>query len=85
MKFSYTTFRLNCTHPFGIARSSYNHYDRVFVYFEQDGFIGRGEAAPTERYNESIPQIVERLNQGISIPNKVSNIEELRGRDPDLH
>lgn len=77
MKLTYTTFRLQCTHPFGIARSSHNYYDRVFIYLEQDGIIGRGEAAPTERYNESIPQIVERLRKGILVPENVTDISEL--------
>jgi len=77
MNFSFTTYRLKCIHPFGISRSTFDYYDRVFVYFEQDGFIGRGEAAPTERYNESIPQIVARLEKGIHIPKNISNINEI--------
>jgi len=77
MNFNYTTYRLKCIHPFGISRSTFDYYDRVFVYFEQDGFIGRGEAAPTERYKESIPQIVARLEKGINIPKNISNINEI--------
>jgi len=77
MNFSYTAYRLACTHPFGISRSTFNYYDRVLVYIEQDGFIGRGEAAPTERYNETIPQIVERLEEGITFPQNISNINEI--------
>ena len=76
MKFSFTNYRLECTHPFGISRSSYNHYDRIFIYLEQDGLIGRGEAAPSERYNESIPQILERLRESVILPNKVQGIAE---------
>lgn len=76
MRLSYTTYRLKCTHPFGISRSSYDYYDRVFIYLEQDGFIGRGEAAPSERYNESIPQILDRLKHNIELPNTVINIDE---------
>ena len=77
MNFNYTTYRLKCIHPFGISRSTFDYYDRVFVYLAQDGFIGRGEAAPTERYNESIPQIVERLEKGIHIPKIISSIDEI--------
>jgi L-alanine-DL-glutamate epimerase-like enolase superfamily enzyme len=66
---------LKCIHPFGISRSSYDYYDRVFIYLEQDGFIGRGEAAPSERYNESIPQILDRLKHDIELPNTVFNID----------
>ena len=77
MRLSYTTYRLKCTHPFGISRSSYDYYDRIFIYLEQDGFIGRGEAAPSERYNESIPQILERLKSKIILPKVVTSIDEV--------
>ncbi|MBU0528425.1 dipeptide epimerase [bacterium] len=77
MRLSYTTYRLKCIHPFGISRSSYDYYDRVFIYLEQDGFIGRGEAAPSERYNESIPQILEILKSHITLPKNVTNIDEI--------
>ncbi len=77
MRLSYTTYRLNCKHPFGISRSTYNYYDRVFIYLEQDGLIGRGEAAPSERYKESIPQILDRLKNKIILPDNVNNIDEV--------
>ncbi len=77
MRLSYTTYRLKCTYPFGISRSSNDYYDRVFIYLEQGGFIGRGEAAPTERYNESISQIIECLKSKISLPENITNINEV--------
>jgi len=77
MRLSYTTYRLNCTHPFGISRSTYEYYDRVFIYLEQDGLIGRGEAAPSERYNESIPQILEILKNKITLPKDAINVNEI--------
>ena len=77
MRLSYTTYRLKCIHPFGISRSSNDYYDRIFIYIEQDDFIGRGEAAPSERYNESITQIIERLTNNIIFPNDVINIDEI--------
>jgi L-Ala-D/L-Glu epimerase len=77
VRLSYTSYRLKCTHPFGISRSTYNFYDRVFIYLEQDGFIGRGEATPSERYNESIPQILERLKNKIIFPKSVSSIDRV--------
>ena len=52
MKLSYTKYRIQCTHPFGISRSSHDHYDIVYLYLEHDGIIGRGEAAPSGRYDE---------------------------------
>jgi len=79
MVFGYTTYRLECIHPFTISRSSYNYYDRIFIYLEQDGIIGRGEAAPSERYGESFPQILNILKSEISLPENVNNIEELTG------
>ncbi len=77
MRLSYAIYRLKCTHPFGISRSSYDYYDRVFIYLEQDGLIGRGETAPSERYNESVPKILERLRNRIILPKAVSNIDEV--------
>lgn len=77
MKLYRTTYRLQCTHPFGISRSSHDYYDRIFIYLEQDGIIGRGEAAPSERYNESIPQIAEILKDKILLPQVVTNINEV--------
>lgn len=77
MDLKYTTYRLECIHPFKISRSSFSHYDRIFVYLEQDGLIGRGEAAPSERYEESVPLIIGALEERISLPHNVSNIEEL--------
>jgi L-alanine-DL-glutamate epimerase-like enolase superfamily enzyme len=79
MRLSYTTYRLKCTHPFGISRSSYDYYDRIFIYLEQDGLVGRGEAAPSERYGESIPQILEKLKNKIILPEDVTNIDEVIG------
>jgi L-alanine-DL-glutamate epimerase-like enolase superfamily enzyme len=77
MRLSYTTYRLKCTHPFGISRSFNDYYDRVFIYLEQDGLIGRGETAPSERYNESIPLVLERLKAEIILPKDVTNIDEV--------
>jgi L-alanine-DL-glutamate epimerase-like enolase superfamily enzyme len=77
MRLSYTTYRLKCTHPFGISRSSFDYYNRIFIYLEQDSLIGRGEVAPSERYSESIPQILERLKTEIILPKVVTNIDEV--------
>ena len=77
MKLSFTKYRLNCIHPFGISRSTYDYYDRVYIFIEQDSIIGRGEAAPTERYNESVSQILERLKNPIKLPDKFTEIAEL--------
>ena len=62
MNLSYTNFRINCNHPFGISRSTHDYYDVVFVYLEEGGIIGRGEAAPSGRYNEFAKDILGVLN-----------------------
>ncbi len=77
MVLKYATYRLKCIHPFKISRSSNSYYDRIFVYLEQDGLVGRGEAAPSERYNESVPQILDLLRNEIILPKNVIDIEEL--------
>ena len=76
MKFSFETYRIECTHPFGISRSSHSFYDIVFVYLEHNGIIGRGEAAPSNRYNESTDRILSVLNSGITVPDKMDDIHD---------
>lgn len=77
MKFSFETYRIECTHPFGISRSSHSFYDVVFIYLEHNGLIGRGEAAPSNRYNESTERILSVLNRGITVPDNMDDIHEL--------
>lgn len=77
MKFSFETYRIECTHPFGISRSSHSFYDVVFIYLEHNGLIGRGEAAPSNRYNESTERILSVLNKGITVPDNMDDIHEL--------
>ena len=76
MKFSFGTYRIECTHPFGISRSSHSFYDVVFIYLEHNGLIGRGEAAPSNRYNESTERILSVLNRGITVPDNMDDIHE---------
>ena len=76
MKFSFETYRIECTHPFGISRSSHSFYDIVFIYLEHNGLIGRGEAAPSNRYNESTERILSVLNRGITVPDNMDDIHE---------
>jgi len=76
MDFNFETYRIECTHPFGISRSSHSFYDIVFIYLEFNGFVGRGEAAPSNRYNESTERILSVLNKGISVPENIENIHD---------
>ena len=73
MNFSFTKYRIRCTHPFGISRSSHDYYDIVYLYLENNGFVGRGEAAPSDRYNETTDSIMAILESGISIPGKMDD------------
>jgi L-alanine-DL-glutamate epimerase-like enolase superfamily enzyme len=80
MELQFAQYRLNCTRPFHISRSSFEYYDVFFVYFSSNGITGRGEAAPNSRYNEypddvlkaldSIPSVIEipaDLNSAINL------------------
>ncbi len=71
----FRTFRIQCTHPFGISRSTHDYYDIVYVYLEGEGIRGRGEAASSNRYGESTPVIVSNLKQGITLPGSMKNPE----------
>ncbi len=73
MNLSYTPYRIQCTHPFGISRSTHDYYDVVFVYLEQNGFVGRGEAAPSGRYNEFTADILNALDDGIVFPESMDD------------
>ncbi|GAA4021258.1 dipeptide epimerase [Deinococcus rubellus] len=44
---------LHTRSPFGIARWTHSTYPRSFVYFEEGGLVGRGEAAPNAFYGET--------------------------------
>ena len=46
---------------FTIARSSTDEFGRVILELEEDGFVGRGESAPTGYYGESAETAQEAL------------------------
>ena len=77
MEIKYTTYRINLKHSFGISRSSYDYYDIVYFYLIDGEIIGRGEAAPSLRYNESTEKIVSVLNDGISLPDNFQSRDDL--------
>ena len=47
---------------FTIARSSADEFGRVILELEEDGFVGRGESAPTGYYGESAEAARKALN-----------------------
>ena len=53
MEISFTTYRIKLQYTFGISRSKSDWYDIVLVFIQDGAIIGRGEAAPSFRYNES--------------------------------
>ncbi len=70
MKLSFTRYRIFLKHTFGISRSSNNWYDVVLIFLQDGEIIGRGEAAPSLRYNESTERILSLLNRGITLPDE---------------
>ncbi len=75
MELSFIPYRIQCRHPFGIARSTHEYYDVVYVYLQENGFVGRGEAAPASRYSETIELVLSRLENCPTYFDDISNPE----------
>ena len=52
METSVTTVKVHTERTFAIARSSADTFERVIFEISEEGFRGRGEAAPTSHYGE---------------------------------
>ena len=76
MELSFTSYRLNCTHPFGISRSTNDYYDIVYVYLSGAGITGKGEAAPSARYGETKDQVIMQLNCIDEVPDESMSVED---------
>ena len=76
MELSFTSYRLNCTHPFGISRSTNDYYDIVYVYLSSAGITGKGEAAPSARYGETKDQVIKQLHCIDEVPDESMSVEE---------
>ncbi len=68
MKLDFRRFDLELTHPWAIARSltagGKHHYPVVFVELtDSAGRLGRGEAAPSSRYNEDANSVLGFLRR----------------------
>ena len=61
MKLFWRSGVLRTEHPFGISRSTRSKLGRVWIQVEDDGLVGRGEAAPTGYYGESVASVEEAL------------------------
>ena len=77
MKIKFSIFRIKLKHSFGISRSSYDFYDIFYFYLIDGNIIGRGEAAPSLRYNESTEKIASVLESGLSLPDDFKSRDEL--------
>ena len=77
MKIKFSTYRIKLNHSFGISRSSNDFYDIIYVYLIGSNIIGRGEAAPSLRYNESPEKILSVLKNGISLIDNFQYRDEL--------
>ena len=77
MDLTFTTYRIKLNHTFGISRSAYDWYDIVYIFIKDGEIIGRGEAAPSLRYNESTERILSILKQKIKLPVDCSNRDEI--------
>ena len=77
MKIKFSTYRIKLNHSFGISRSSNDFYDIIYVYLIGSNIIGRGEAAPSLRYNESPEKILSVLKNGISLIDNFQSRDEL--------
>lgn len=71
MSVTWETLELHTARPFGIARWTHSSYPRTFVTFEEDGIVGRGEAAPNAFYGETrgtveavLPLLQDALTDG---------------------
>ena len=76
MELSFTSYRLNCTHPFGISRSTNDYYDIVYVYLTGAGITGKGEAAPSARYGETNGRVIKQLNCIDEVPDESMSVED---------
>ena len=55
------TVRTKCT--FAIARRSSDEFERVMLTLEEGGVAGRGEAAPTDYYEQNAASVAETLER----------------------
>ena len=67
MELTFTTYRIKLNHTFGISRSAYDWYDIIYIFIKDGEIIGRGEAAPSLRYNESTERILSILKHPVQM------------------
>ena len=77
MELKYTTYRIKLVHSFNISRSKNSWYDITYIYLIDGDIIGRGEAAPSIRYNESNEKIYSCLRK-IKLSQDKFNLNSIR-------
>ena len=75
MELDYKVYRIHLNHTFGISRSKNDWYDIIILFLIDGGFVGRGEAAPSIRYNETSDRILSVLKNKITLPDDCSDRE----------
>ena len=75
MELDYKVYRIHLNHTFGLSRSKNDWYDIIILYLIDGEFVGRGEAAPSVRYNESSDRILSVLKNKITLPDDCSDRE----------
>ena len=61
------TVTVHTRRTFAIARSAAGAFERVILELEEDGAVGRGEAAPTRYYGQDAASVAEAL-RNLEIP-----------------
>jgi L-Ala-D/L-Glu epimerase len=61
------TVTVHTQRTFAIARSAADAFERVILELEEDGTVGRGEAAPTRYYGQDAESVAEAL-RNVEIP-----------------
>ena len=77
MEIDYKVYRIELKHTFGISRSKNEWYDILFIYIIDGSIIGRGEVAPSARYNETIQKIIPIIKSSIRLPNDLNDRETI--------
>ncbi|HEY0128438.1 MAG TPA: hypothetical protein VGB40_04660, partial [Rubrobacteraceae bacterium] len=63
MKIGVETLTVRTKRTFAIARGSSDEFERVMLTLEEGGVAGRGEAAPTDYYEQNAAGVAEALER----------------------
>jgi L-Ala-D/L-Glu epimerase / N-acetyl-D-glutamate racemase len=63
VKIGVETLTVRTKRTFAIARGSSDEFERVLLTLEEGGVVGRGEAAPTDYYEQNAASVAEALER----------------------